>query len=80
LDVLTDRGYVFARIGSGSVYDPLSDSPILAPGFNANGTDPRRVFDAMKQARGGKIVVLKLHAIPDYEHPWVTRTPQRFAQ
>jgi hypothetical protein len=80
LDVLTERGYLFARIGSERVYDPLSDNPLLVPGFNANGTDPGRVFDAMKQACDGKIVVLIFHGIPDYEHPWVTTPPQLFAQ
>ena len=80
LDVLTERGYVFARIGGERAYDPLSDNPLLVPGFNANGTDPSRVFDAIKQARDGKVVVLIFHGIPDYEHPWVTTPPQLFAQ
>jgi peptidoglycan/xylan/chitin deacetylase (PgdA/CDA1 family) len=80
LDVLTERGYVFARIGGERAYDPLSDNPLLVPGFNANGTDPVRVFDAIKQARDGKVVVLIFHGIPDYEHPWVTTPPQLFAQ
>ena len=80
LDVLTERGYTFARAGLERPYDPLKDNPLLVPGFNANGTDPDHVLDSIKQAHNGKIVVLIFHGIPDYEHPWVTTPPELFAQ
>jgi peptidoglycan/xylan/chitin deacetylase (PgdA/CDA1 family) len=80
LDVLTERGYIFARAGLELTYDPLKDNPLLVPGFNANGTDPDHVTDVIKQAHDGKIVVLTFHGIPDYEHPWVTTPPELFAR
>jgi len=80
LDVLTERGYTFARAGLERPYDPLTDNALLVPGFNANGTDPDHVLDVIKQAHDGKIVVLIFHGIPDYEHPWVTTPPELFAR
>jgi peptidoglycan/xylan/chitin deacetylase (PgdA/CDA1 family) len=80
LDVLTQRGYTFARAGLERPYDPLKDNALLVPGFNANGTDPGHVLDVIRQAHDGKIVVLTFHGIPDYEHPWVTTPPELFAQ
>jgi peptidoglycan/xylan/chitin deacetylase (PgdA/CDA1 family) len=80
LDILTKRGYSFARAGLERAYDPRTDSALLVPGFNANGTNSDHVLDAIKQAHDGKIVVLIFHGIPDYEHPWVTTPPELFAQ
>lgn len=78
LDVLTKRGYIFARAGKERPYDPLSDNALLVPGINANGDNPQHVLDAIQQAHDGKIVVLTFHGIPDYEHPWVTTPPALF--
>jgi peptidoglycan/xylan/chitin deacetylase (PgdA/CDA1 family) len=80
LDILTERGYTYARAGLERAYDPRTDKALLVPGFNANGTNPDHVLDAIKQAHDGKIVVLIFHGIPDYEHPWVTTPPELFAQ
>jgi peptidoglycan/xylan/chitin deacetylase (PgdA/CDA1 family) len=78
LDVLTERGYIFARTGLERPYDPTVDNPLLVPGINANGTDTDHVLDAIRKAQNGKIVVLTFHGIPDYEHAWVTTPPQAF--
>jgi hypothetical protein len=80
LDVLTERGYIFARAGREVPYDPLTDNALLVPGIDAYGTDPQKILDAIRQAHDGKIVVLTIHGIPDYEHPWVTTPPELFRQ
>jgi peptidoglycan/xylan/chitin deacetylase (PgdA/CDA1 family) len=78
LDLLTGYGYLFARAGGERPYNPVQDNALLVPGINANGTDANHVIDALKQASGGKIVVLTFHGIPDKEHPWVSTPPELF--
>jgi hypothetical protein len=78
LDLLSQRGYTFARMGGERPYDPLVDDVLHVPGINANGTDAEHVLASIKQAREGKIVVLTFHGIPDYEHEWVTTPPEVF--
>jgi len=80
LDVFTERGYIFARAGREVPYDPLADNALLVPGIDAYGTDPHKILDAIQQAHDGKIVILTIHGIPDYEHPWVTTPPELFQQ
>ena len=35
-------------------------------------------MNAIRQAEDGKIVVLTIHGVPDYAHPWVTTPPALF--
>ena len=37
-------------------------------------------MNALQQAKDGKIVVLTIHGVPDYEHPWVTTPPELFKE
>jgi peptidoglycan/xylan/chitin deacetylase (PgdA/CDA1 family) len=78
LDVLSQRGYTFARMGGERTYDPLVDDALHVPGIDANGTDEAHVLASIEQAHNGKIVVLTFHGVPDYEHDWVTTPPESF--
>jgi hypothetical protein len=80
LPVLTKNGYRFARIGSDRPYDPAIDSPLLVPSFGCHGDDPAVFFRAVEQARDGHIVVLMFHGVPEYTHPWVNTTSERFQE
>lgn len=58
ITVLAEKKYRFARAGGSRAYDPITDHPYLIPSFSTSGTDTQRVFQAIRQARDGKIVVL----------------------
>ncbi len=78
--VLREKGYVFARGGESRASDPVKDDALLIPSFSTSGTDPERVFPALRQARDGKIVVLTIHGVPDTAHPNVTTPPELFVR
>jgi peptidoglycan/xylan/chitin deacetylase (PgdA/CDA1 family) len=65
-------GYQLARAGGSRAYDPATDHPLLIPSFSTSGTDKQKVLEALQQARGGRIVVLTVHGVPDLAHDWVT--------
>lgn len=70
---LVANGYTFGRGGYKRPYRPTVDNP-----FDIPGMEPRTVEDFVKtvrQAAGGRIVVLTYHGIPDIEHPPVTLDP-----
>ncbi len=85
VQVLADKGYVFARRGvspehpdggrgaRGRPYDPSADHPLLIPTTGYAG--PEWGFEdlvwAVDQARDGRIAVLTFHGVPALEHPWV---------
>ncbi|MHB1922566.1 MAG: polysaccharide deacetylase family protein [Chitinophagaceae bacterium] len=71
-------GYNFARVGGDRAYDPLSDYPYLVPSWTGTGNNKEQIMNALLQAKGGKIIVLTFHGVPDYEHPWVTTPPGLF--
>lgn len=73
---LSANGYLFGRGGYKRPYRPTVDNP-----FDIPGMEPRTVPDFVKtvrQAAGGRIVVLTYHGIPDIEHPPVTLDPAIF--
>lgn len=74
-DVLKEKGYIFARIGGDSAYDPEIDHPYLVPSYTMLADNRELMYEAFEQARDGKIVVLTIHGVPDVAHPWVD-TPQ----
>jgi peptidoglycan-N-acetylglucosamine deacetylase len=80
LDVLKERHYSFARAGGSRPYDPLSDHPYLIPSWATNEKNKTEIMNALQQAKDGKIVVLTIHGVPDYEHPWVTTPPELFKE
>jgi peptidoglycan-N-acetylglucosamine deacetylase len=80
LEVLQERNYIFARAGGSRPYDPLIDHPYLISSWATNDKNKEEILKAMTQAKDGKIVVLTIHGVPDYEHPWVTTPPELFKE
>jgi peptidoglycan/xylan/chitin deacetylase (PgdA/CDA1 family) len=76
--VLNEKGYLFARAGGNRPYNPRKDYPYLVPSYNVGKLDSAQVIKAVKKAKKGKIVVLTIHGVPDYAHPWVTTLPALF--
>jgi peptidoglycan/xylan/chitin deacetylase (PgdA/CDA1 family) len=80
LAVLKQKGYLFARAGWDTVYDPQTDHPYLVPGFTTTATNSAQVYNFLRQAKAGKIGVLTIHGVPDSAHTWVNTPPQLFEQ
>jgi peptidoglycan/xylan/chitin deacetylase (PgdA/CDA1 family) len=78
LATLSEKGYIFARIGGNRAYDPGRDHPLLIPSFSTSGDNRAQILAAFDQARDGRIVVLTVHGVPDTAHPWVTTPPALF--
>jgi peptidoglycan-N-acetylglucosamine deacetylase len=78
LPVLKAAGYVFARQGLNRPYDPLTDNPLLMPGITTTANNSKQIYDALAQAKNGKVVVLTIHGVPDDAHPWVNTPPELF--
>ena len=54
VDILTERGYRFARAGGNRVYDLSADNPLLIPSFSTSGSNRDRVVEMLKQADGSR--------------------------
>lgn len=80
LEVLQERHYTFARAGGSRPYDPLTDHPYLIPSWATNDKNKEEIMNALQLAKDGKVVVLTIHGVPDYEHPWVTTPPELFKE
>lgn len=78
IKVLKDKGYLMARSGWSSAYDPLKDNQYLLPSFSTAGTDTAFVLQAIRQATNGKIVILTVHGVPDEAHPPVNTPLELF--
>ena len=73
---LATNGYIFARGGHNRPYRPTVDNP-----FDSRALVPRTVeqfVGNVRQATGGKIVVIVYHGVPDMEHPAVSLDPAVF--
>ena len=68
---LRELGYVFARTGGSRAYDPAHDDPMLVPSWTTGEKNRDEILRAFGDARGGRVVVLTLHGVPDTAHPWV---------
>lgn len=73
--ILQKRGYLFARAGGSRLYNPIKDHPYLIPSWASTANNKSQIFEALQNAKNGKIVVLTFHGVPDYAHEWVS-TPQ----
>lgn len=80
LEVLQERNYIFARAGGSRSYDPQVDHPYLIPSWATNDKNKEEIMNALQQAKDGKIVVLTIHGVPDYEHSWVTTSLELFKE
>ena len=92
--VVEALGYQFARRGAGPefadggkgargpAYDPSVDHPLLVPTTGYAGPDwgMDDLRWAVEQATDGKIAVLCYHGVPAIEHPWVSTSPEDFAE
>ena len=80
MNILQNRGYLFARAGGSRTYDPTTDHPLLVPSWAMNAENKQLIMDALNEAHDGKIVVLTIHGVPDSEHPWVNTPPELFKE
>jgi len=80
LGLLKERNYRMARAGGSRPYNPLNDHPYLIPSWATNENNKSVIMEALQEAKGGKIVVLTLHGVPDIEHPWVNTPPELFRE
>jgi peptidoglycan/xylan/chitin deacetylase (PgdA/CDA1 family) len=78
VEVLKEKGYLFARAGFDRGYDPATDSPFVIPGFTTRATNKPTIDSAIQKAINGKIIVLTIHGVPDDAHPWVNTPPSIF--
>jgi len=80
MNILQEKGYLFARAGGSRAYDPQTDHPLLVPSWAMNDKNKQQIMEAFNEAHDGKIVVLTIHGVPDAEHPWVNTTPGLFKE
>ena len=80
MDILQEKGYLFARAGGSRAYDPLTDHPLLVPSWAMSSGNKQQIMEAFQEARNGKIVVLTIHGVPDVEHAWVNTPPELFKE
>ncbi|MEE2752735.1 MAG: polysaccharide deacetylase family protein [Candidatus Latescibacterota bacterium] len=77
----TNPEYKYDREGGrGPAYTPSRHDPLLIPTTGAAG--PNYSVDDFKwsvdQAVNGKVCVLTLHGVPDFDHAWVHTQPETF--
>jgi peptidoglycan/xylan/chitin deacetylase (PgdA/CDA1 family) len=75
---LRRAGYRLARVGGNRPFDPARDDPMLIPSYSTSGATRDEVLRALGEARGGRVVVLTVHGVPDEAHPWVSTPPALF--
>jgi len=80
MDILQEKGYLFARAGGSHTYNPLTDHPLLVSSWAMTSNNKQQIMEAFKEARNGKIVVLTIHGVPDIEHAWVNTPPELFRE
>jgi len=72
----------YGEVEVGPALDVTKNHPLLIP--TTGDAYPNWTFEHFKkvvaQARGGKIVVLQFHGVPDVVHPWVNTPPEMFRQ
>ncbi len=73
---LAAHGYVFGRGGHFRPYRPTVDNPFDIPCMGAGTME--EFEKSVRQATGGRIVVLIYHGVPDIEHPAVSLDPAVF--
>lgn len=91
VEVLRAHGIQYARRGGqpeveygrmvlGPAFDPSRHHPLLIP--TTGDAYPDWTFEhfqkVIAQAKGGQIVVLQFHGVPDVVHPWVHTPPDAF--
>ena len=80
METSQEQGFMFARAGGSSAYEPLKDHLLLIPSWAMNSDNKTELLEAFGEARDGKIVVLTVHGVLDIEHPWVNMPPELFKE
>ncbi len=73
---LAAHGYIFGRGGHMRPYRPTVDNPFDVPCMGAGNME--EFVKSVRQATGGRIVVLIYHGVPDIEHPACSLEPAVF--
>jgi len=77
-EILKQKGYLCARSGGNRPYRPAEDSIWSIPSFVITGETEERFHQALCLAVKGETVIFTFHGVPDYNHPWVTTSPEAF--
>jgi autotransporter-associated beta strand protein len=75
---LAKNGYTFGRGGHNRAYRPTVDNPFDIPCLYCGTVE--EFVKCVRQANGGKIVVITFHGVPDMEHPAVGLEPAVFKE
>jgi peptidoglycan/xylan/chitin deacetylase (PgdA/CDA1 family) len=78
IPVLHQLGYTTARVGGNRAYNPVYDNPYYIPSFTLNEHNEQEIIDAFANAKGGHVVVLTVHGVPDLAHEAVSTSPSVF--
>ena len=79
VSLLRRRGYRLARITGNRAYLPGVDDPWRVPSFVITDDFAGGFEAGLRSAEAcGGVAVFTLHGVPDYNHPWVTFSPERF--
>ena len=73
---LAKNGYIFGRGGHNRPYRPTVDNPFDIPCLGSGTVE--EFVKSVRQATGGKIVVIIYHGVPDIEHAAVSLDPAIF--
>jgi len=73
---LAANGYTFGRGGHFRAYRPTVDNPFDVPSMWCSTVE--QFIACVRQATGGRIVVITFHGVPDMEHPSVGIEPETF--
>lgn len=83
--LLKQRGFRLARTTENRPWDPSTDNPLEVPSFVLTDAAPEAFASALQttentiQSTGHPhFAVFTFHGIPDYNHPWVTFSPENF--
>jgi len=79
------HGYRLARATGARPWCPTTDDPFAIPSFVITDADPTGVAQALDATAAAihatglpHLAVLTFHGVPDYNHPWVTFSPDNF--
>jgi peptidoglycan/xylan/chitin deacetylase (PgdA/CDA1 family) len=78
IPVINRLGYSTARVGGNRAYNPVYDGDYYIPSFILHAHNEQEIIDAFANAKGGHIVVLTVHGVPDLAHDALSTTPSVF--
>jgi hypothetical protein len=75
IPVLNLLGCNTARVGGNRAYNPVYDGTFYIPSFTLNAHNEQEIIDAFANAKGGYIVILTVHGVPDLAHDALSTSP-----